>query len=119
MPHPVDRALAGAVGKVIGQLRRKSLTTREIATHFDVADSTITRWEKGKRTPALDQLPDLDALAGKPRGHVLRIAGYVDDPEGFVIDVETAVMRDPDLDSGGVAAVMQVYGVVRKTDSVD
>lgn len=112
MPHPIDGALAGAVGDVIGWLKEQGMSTRDIATRFEVSDSTITRWENGKRTPRLDQLPLLDELAEQAHGYILRLAGYVDDPRPG--DVLAAIATDPRLGAEGKTSVRQVYGVFVK-----
>ena len=86
MAHPPDRALTDAIADVLRQARNRGMTTRELADWFNVADATISRWETGNRLPALDLLPSFDRLAGRERGYVLRLAGYVDDPEAFKVN---------------------------------
>jgi transcriptional regulator with XRE-family HTH domain len=109
MAHPPDPALARAVGEVIKRLRGDGWSTRDIATRFDVADSTITRWENGDRTPRLDQLPQLDALCDEPKGYVLRLADLVTDD----FDVEGALASDPSLDADGRGMVVRLYRMLR------
>jgi transcriptional regulator with XRE-family HTH domain len=95
MAHQPDQALARAIAEVLQEVRtRRGMSTRDIADFFGVADVTVGRWESGARQPALDQLPSFDRLAGHPRGHVLRLAGYVSD----LVDSKNEAGYDVNLD---------------------
>lgn len=116
MPHPLDQALAAAVGTVIRRLENQGWTTRQLAERFDVADSTINRWKNGERTPRLDQLPIFDDLARRPKGHVLRLAHYVEDDS---VDITAAIDQAPDLpDLIDREALAGLYEVFRRRDAV-
>lgn len=56
-----------------------------------VDQSQISKWARGLFVPPLEVLPDVDAVCGQPIGHVLRLAGYVEDDGA---DVETAIRND-------------------------
>lgn len=87
------------------------MSTRQIADHFGVSDPTVNRWENGERVPALDQLPELDALSRAPRGHVLRLAGYVQDEP---IDIVAAIRNDPSIpDHLDREALLLLYSTLR------
>lgn len=46
-----------------------------------VDQSTVSKWVRGVSMPPLEVLPDVDAACGQARGYVLRLAGYVEDPD--------------------------------------
>jgi transcriptional regulator with XRE-family HTH domain len=59
----------------------------------------ISKWVRGVSVPPLEVLPDVDAACGQPKGYVLRIAGYVDDPpsrhgRGAELLAELRALRD-------------------------
>jgi len=58
-----------------------------------VDQSQISKWARGLVVPPLEVLPDIDAVCGRPKGYVLREAGYVDEIKG----VEDAIRADPRL----------------------
>jgi hypothetical protein len=109
MAHPPDEALSRAISEVLHEVRNRGMTTRGIADYFAVTDSTVYRWEGSGRVPALSLLPAFDRLAGQPRGHVLRLAGYVSDE----IDLAAAIASAPDLDDMGRDILAKVYEIVR------
>jgi transcriptional regulator with XRE-family HTH domain len=110
MPHPLDQALAAAVGTVIRRLESQGWTTKQLAAQFEVTEPTVNRWKNGERTPRLEQLPTFDRLAGQPKGHVLRLAHYVDDGG---VDVIAAIEHAPDLtdlmDREALAGLYEVF----------
>jgi transcriptional regulator with XRE-family HTH domain len=64
------------------------LTQVELAARLQVRGWTkvnqaqVSKWVRGVSVPPLEVLPDVDAACGQPKGYVLRVAGYVDDPPG-------------------------------------
>jgi transcriptional regulator with XRE-family HTH domain len=88
------------------------MTQKDLADFFGVSDPTISRWESADRQPPLAVLPAFDRLAGQPRGHVLRRAGYVTDDAD--IDLEAAIFVAPDLDDAGRELLAHTYEVLRK-----
>lgn len=77
----------------------------DVAERLGVSQNSISRWKTGDQRPALDQIAALEEACGRPRGFVLRLAGYVDD----VVDVETAISADPELDDIGRGVVRSAY----------
>lgn len=78
-----------------------------------VTQSQISKWVRGVSVPPLDILPDVDAACGKPRGYVLRHAGYVEDAN----DVLTALVVDPVLDDEDKSALRLLYRVLTSKTS--
>jgi transcriptional regulator with XRE-family HTH domain len=60
-----------------------------------VDQSTVSKWVRGVSMPPLEVLPDVDAACGRPRGYVLRLAGYVEDVDPT--DVVAAIDADDQL----------------------
>jgi transcriptional regulator with XRE-family HTH domain len=57
----------------------------------------ISKWVRGVSVPPLEVLPDVDAACNRPKGYVLRVAGYVDDPPPSVggrLEAELRALRD-------------------------
>lgn len=77
----------------------------QIAEALDVDQPTVSKWARGERPPPLWALPIVDALCGKPKGHVLRLAGYVEDD----VTVETAIHSDPDLEAEDKGMLARFY----------
>jgi transcriptional regulator with XRE-family HTH domain len=110
MATPPDRALVRAIRDVLAEARTRGMDTRDIADHFEVSSPTISRWETGARLPALDLLPSFDKLVGRPRGYVLRLAGYVVDE----LDVRAAILTAPDLDEQARKVLADTYEALRR-----
>lgn len=70
------------------------ITQEEIAAELGIDQTTVSKWVQGQRWPPLDALPKIDRLCGKPRGHVLKLAGWVEDSD---VDVIAAIKQDPAL----------------------
>lgn len=104
--HPADPSLTRAVGDVIRSLRGRGWSTQDLADRLGVSSPTITRWENGGRAPSLDVLPRFDTLLERPRGEVLRLAGYVEDRPG---DVPAAIMADPHLSDMAKQILVDTY----------
>jgi transcriptional regulator with XRE-family HTH domain len=108
--HETNPALARAIADMFREARSRGMSTQDIADHFGVSQPTINRWETGARGPALDLLPGLDQLIGQPRGHVLRVAGYVADE----IDLQAAIANAPDLDDWARGILARTYQALRR-----
>lgn len=53
-------------GDEIAKLRRKlGMTLAEFASHLDVSESAVHRWENGNRTPKVEALVRMNELAEK------------------------------------------------------
>jgi transcriptional regulator with XRE-family HTH domain len=69
-----------------------------------VAQSSVSDFERGERMPSLEQMEAIEQAAGRPAGFILRLAGYLPEPDtGWSIDT------DPALDDGGRRALRASY----------
>jgi transcriptional regulator with XRE-family HTH domain len=76
-----------------------------------VKQTTISKYARGAVQPPLEYLPAVDAACRQPRGHVLRLAGLVDD----AVDVVAAIENDPTLpDLIDREALIGLYEVFRR-----
>lgn len=80
------------------------LTQEELAHLIGKVQSTVQKWEGG-REPKLNTIAHLDETMGYRRGHILRLAGYVDDP----VSVRDAIDTDPALTPGHKRIVLSAY----------
>lgn len=104
-----------AIRDVIRSLRNEGWSTQDLAERLDVSPPTVSRWETMNRAPSLDLLPRFDALLGRPRGEVLRRAGYVDDID--VPDVEAAIRSDHRLGAREREAALDFFDyLVRRSE---
>lgn len=108
MAHPPDPDLSRAVGSAIRDLRAQGWSAQDLADRLNVGQPTISRWERGGRLPALELLPRFDNLLGRPRGELLRRAGYVEDD----CDVVTAIRSDDALSADHKSILIDVYEAI-------
>lgn len=86
------------------------LSQTQIADALDGVDQpAVSKWARGERPPPLWVLPAIDELCGKPRGYVLRLAGYVDD-----VDVADLLAADKSLDPDGRGMVVRLYRMLQE-----
>lgn len=86
------------------------LSQEQLSEMTGVKQTTISKYARGAVQPPLELLPAVDAACGKPRGHILRLAGYVDDE----VDVVAAIENDPNItDPVDRKGLLMLYGVVR------
>lgn len=77
----VDEDRWRQVGEAIRRERKGRASQAELALAVGVTQPMISDWEKGKeKRPSLQHLYAIERFLDLPRGHFLRIAGYVDDP---------------------------------------
>lgn len=76
---------------------------------------TISGWESDTAAPTLDQIAEFEHACGRPRGFVLRLAGYVEDPT----NTRDAIAADPLLEEGIRSTLLTIYetavGIRRKS----
>lgn len=85
----------------------------QIAEECEVDQPTVSKWARGVLQPPLWALPIIDELCGRPKGHVLRLAGYVEDD----FDVEAALAVDPSFaDPDDRAMVVRFYKRMRDAE---
>lgn len=80
------------------------LTQAELAGRLGKTQPHIQRWETG-REPRLDEVRSIEKALGHDPGYLLRLAGYVDDPDS----VEGAVRNDPGLTPQAREIVLAAY----------
>lgn len=62
----------------------------------NVDQPLVSKWSRGMRPIQIEALPHLDAICGKPTGHILWAAGYVDPYALAGVDVFRVNRDDPD-----------------------
>lgn len=81
------------------------LSQEAISAALGIRQATISKYARGEVQPPIDFLEQVDRLVGHPRGHVLRLAGYVDDG----VDLVAAIATDPTLNEDGREFVLHAY----------
>lgn len=107
------------LGEAIHAVRvAAGLSQQDLAVALDVAQPRISDWEAGQPDVerALDTLAEIERVCGRPRGHILRRAGYLADGP---IDARTALADDPHLDEAARESVLEVYEVFRRRSNPD
>jgi transcriptional regulator with XRE-family HTH domain len=74
----------------------------------------VSKWARGMRVIPVEILPALDQILRRPRGHLLRLAGYVEDVEGGVL---AQIEADAFLDERGRRLMAGLYGELRRSAS--
>lgn len=80
----------------------------DLAERLGVDQTAISRWARGANRPQLEELAAIEEACGRPRGYILRLAGFVDE----IVDVESAVAADPRLNDEGRRTVLITYRAV-------
>ena len=80
-------------------------TQQEIAARMGVSQNAISDWERGRNRAGLDDIAAFEEAAGRPRGWVLRAAGYVAENAGVV----EAIRADPLLEDVFRDALISLY----------
>lgn len=70
------------------------LSQIELAERIGIDQPRLSRYIRGVDLVPYDLLPQIDEACGQPRGHVLRLAGFVDDGP---LDLVAALTNDPRL----------------------
>ena len=77
---------------------------QELATALDVAQQSVSRWEKGLGRPRINDVRALEKLVGAREGELLAAAGYGDGDVGWPAeDVPTATSYDKPLPLAALA----------------
>lgn len=101
-------AICAAVAQA---LRRSGLTQQEIASRLNQKQQTISGWAR-RREPRLDDLSSLEVVLGRPRGYLLRAAGYVEEQAS----ARQALVADPALGERELRIVLAAYDAAVCTD---
>src|SRR5688500_3037091 len=87
------------------------LTQETLGQRLGIPQGTISKYARGEVAAPLDVLERVDEACGRPKGHVLRLAGYVDDGP---VDVLAAIESDPALwDDVDRECMREAYRVFR------
>lgn len=108
-----DRVTAAkaALGEAIQHARKDAgLSQMDLAERVGIDQPRLSRYIRGVDLVPYDLLPLIDAACGKPKGHVLRLAGLVD--EG--VDVMAALQLDPKLGDDEREAMLLLYSTFLK-----
>lgn len=104
-------AAKAALGEAIQHARTDAgLSQTDLADRVGIDQPRLSRYIRGVDLVPYDLLPLIDAACGKPKGHVLRLAGLVD--EG--VDVVAALKLDPKLGDDEREAMLLLYGTFLK-----
>ena len=91
------------LGSLVSQHRRRlGLTQQQLAEMVGVHQTRVSHWERGSRTPTLQQMDALGDLFGLSSKDFL--VEYA-----FDNDVERALLRDPLLEQSESAALLTIY----------
>ena len=88
------------------------LTQEQLAGRMSLAQSSIQKWE-GSREPKLDRIAALEEAMGYTRGHVLRLAGYVE----VATTAREALLADPSLTPDHQELIVCAYDVAARLSS--
>jgi len=107
----VARPAYERVGEALKTAYKKAgLRQEDLAAALDVDQGTVSRWSRGVQRIELEYFPRIDELCGRPRGYLLRLAGYVDDLDA--LDTVQAIRSDPRLDDQGRTTLEHLYLVL-------
>lgn len=87
------------------------LSQQALSELLGIDQSLISKYARGAVAPPLDFLEQVDVALARPRGHVLRLAGYVDDES---TDAIAAIQHDPYITDGQRDALLLLYNLFRR-----
>jgi transcriptional regulator with XRE-family HTH domain len=103
MGQPTPQTLGSAIRQAC---QSAGITQKQIAAAVERDQSTVSAWLNGDNWAPLATLPIIDELCGKPKGHILRLAGYVDDLGN---DVEAAIAQDVRVRDDAKSSLLDIY----------
>lgn len=95
-----------------GAYEAAGLRQTDIAEALGVDPATVSKWSRGLQRIDLEYFPEIDRLCGKPKGYVLRLAGYIEDDPA--IGVRSAIMADHGLTEQAKLTLLDVYESFQK-----
>ena len=109
MPTPKQRQ--AFVGALAAALREADVNGRGMAEALGLSPSSVSKWLRGKTTPAPEALARLEKLVGQEPGSLSRTLGYVpaEAPRTSQAKVADAVRSDPRLGPRERAVLLAVY----------
>lgn len=87
------------------------LSQQALGERLGIDQSLISKYARGAVEPPLELLPEVDRACGQPLGHVLRLAGYVDDTAA---DVLAAIKADQTIREDAKVALVDFYRSFRR-----
>ena len=85
------------------------LSQQALSAATGIDQSLISKYARGATQPPLDALVKVDRACGRPKGYVLRLAGYVDDD----LDIKAALASDPTPEPDGRGMVVRLYEMLQ------
>lgn len=90
------------------------LSQEVLAEYTGIRQATISKYARGETTPPLDFLAEVEDACQLTRGHILRLAGFVDD----AVDLEAAALTDPDIDDDIRPMLVDLIRYARRVPTV-
>lgn len=94
----------------IGQAIRRAyegaaLTQVQLAEKLSTDQAVVSRWVHDNARPSLEKLVEIEQVCSRPRGFILRAAGYVDE----VLTVRDLLAIDPGLSDLARRVLLRAY----------
>ena len=87
------------------------LSQEALSKTTGIKQTTISKYARGEVMAPLEVLEKVDAACRRPRGHVLRLAGFVDDEKP---DVLAAIEADAELSDPDRDALLFLYNFLKR-----
>lgn len=101
-----DAKLKRQIGGAIRQARMAAgLSQKALAAAVGVEQAQMSRYERGEYLVALDTITKIDRACHQPLGHVLRLAGLVEDSN----DVVSLLRTDTNISAQVRDAIITIY----------
>lgn len=95
------------LGEGIRQALGGRLTQEQLADKLGVDQGQVSRWVRDKATPSVTRLFAIEDAAGRPRGFIMRAAGYLTDEP----TVEEVLEADPAISDDAREMLKGMYAV--------
>lgn len=110
MPRLDDEQITAGLCKAFRETyEAANVTQGQVAEALEVDQPAVSRWARGERRPPLWALPEVEKICRVPRGHILRMAGFVDDE----LDLRAAIRADRSISADQQGALLAVYDIFR------
>lgn len=96
MAHSEGVGEAMTIGDAIRIALEGRLKQRELADALGIDQGTVSRWVTGKATPTVEDVVRIEDACNRPRGFVLRAAGYISDGTTVLDAIEADHRLDDD-----------------------
>lgn len=106
----VSRPTVAKMGRALrSAYKAAGIRQKDIAAAVGKDQTSVSAWIRGENWPPLEALPIIDELCRQARGHILRLAGFVEDKT----DVLAAIEQDPELRDPDRDALVFLYSFFR------